>query len=94
MNACSRKHLFIFKDFGHLPKPSPTYHTSSRNRKLEISTAPTKAKSWEPAYSQALNQNKIDRLRSESRESGRQTARWLWWMVFGVEMGWEARGRR
>jgi len=24
-----------------------------RNRKLEISTAPTKAKSWEPAHSQA-----------------------------------------
>src|SRR6218665_3506140 len=28
------------------------------NRKLEISTAPTKAKSWEPAYSQALVQKK------------------------------------
>jgi len=22
-------------------------------------------------------------------ESGRQTVRWLWWMVFGVEMGRE-----
>src|SRR5688572_6646089 len=32
-----------------------------RNRKHETSTAPTKAKSREPAYSQALNQNKIDR---------------------------------
>ena len=43
-----------------------------RNRKLLISTVPTKAKSQEPAYSQALNQNKIDRQRSRSRESGRQ----------------------
>ena len=29
------------------------------NRKLDISTARTKAKSWEPACSQALIQNKI-----------------------------------
>src|SRR6218665_1689185 len=29
----------------------------NRNRKLLISRAPTKAKSQEPAYSQALNQN-------------------------------------
>src|SRR6218665_1187451 len=66
----------------------------NRNRKLLISRAPTKAKSQEPAYSQALNQNKIDRQRSRSRESGRQTVRRLWWMVFGVETGREARGRR
>ena len=57
----------------------------NRNRKLLISRAPTKTKSQEPAYSQALNQNKIDRQRSRSRESGRQTVRRLWWMVFGVE---------
>src|SRR6218665_2245879 len=57
----------------------------NRNRKLLISRAPTKAKSQEPAYSQGLNQNKIDRQRSRSRESGRQTVRRLWWMVFGVE---------
>ena len=38
------------------------------NQKLEISRAPTKVKSQEPAYSQALNQNKIDRQRSKSRE--------------------------
>jgi len=31
------------------------------NHKLKISTEPTNAKSWEPAYSQALNQDKIDR---------------------------------
>src|SRR6218665_1175125 len=37
--------------------------TRNRNRKLEISTAPTKANSREPAYSQALVQNKIDRQR-------------------------------
>ena len=42
---------------------------------LEVSKAPTKAKSRKPAYSQALNQNKIDRQRSKSRESGRQTFR-------------------
>src|SRR6218665_1414350 len=48
------------------------------NRKLLISRAPTKAKSQEPAYSQALNQNKVDRQRSRSRESGRQTIRRLW----------------
>src|SRR6218665_36710 len=59
----------------------------NRNRKLLISRAPTKAKSQEPAYSEALNQNKIDRQRSRSRESGRQTVRRLWWMVFGVETG-------
>ena len=62
----------------------------NRNRKLLISRAPTKAKSQEPAYSQALNQNKIDRQRSRnsrSRVSDRQTVRRLWWMVFGVETG-------
>src|SRR6218665_2071247 len=48
-----------------------------RNRRHLISRAPTKAKSQEPAYSQALNQNKIDRQRSISRESGRQTVRRL-----------------
>ena len=60
-----------------------------RNRKLKTSTAPTKAKSREPAFSQALIQNKINRQRVRSRESGRQTVRRLWWMVFGVEMGRE-----
>jgi len=45
----------------------------NRNRKLKISTAPTNSKSWEPAYSQALIQNKIDRQRVRSRESGRQS---------------------
>src|SRR6218665_2724748 len=65
----------------------------NRNRKPVISTAPTKARSREPAYSQALIQNKIDRQRVRSRESGRQTVRRLWWVVFGVETGREA-GRR
>src|SRR6218665_2419679 len=54
--------------------------------------APTKAKSQEPAYSQALNQNKIDMQRSRSRESVRQTVKRLWWMVFGVETGREVWG--
>src|SRR6218665_2930873 len=61
----------------------------NRNRKLEISTAPTKAKLREPAHSQALFQNKIDRQRVKSRESARR----LWWMVFVVETGRKA-GRR
>src|SRR6218665_1628010 len=62
-------------------------HTRNRNRKLLISRAPTKAKSQEPAYLQALNQSKIDSQGSRSRDSGRQTVRRLWWMVFGVETG-------
>src|SRR6218665_2675892 len=72
----------------------PSSAISLRNRKLWISRAPTKAKSQEPAYSQALNQNKIDRQRLRSRESGRQTVRRLWWMVFGVETGRKVRGRQ
>jgi len=36
---------------------------SNRNCKLKISTAQKKAKSWEPAYSQALVQDKIDSQR-------------------------------
>src|SRR6218665_3749219 len=39
------------------------------NRKFEISTAPTKAKSREPAYSQSLVQNEIDWQRVRARES-------------------------
>jgi len=46
-----------------------------RNRKLEISSVPAKAKSWEPAYSQVLIQSKIDRQRVRSRVSGRQAGR-------------------
>jgi len=49
-----------------------------------ISTAPTGAKSREPADSQALIQNKIDMQRVRSRESGRHSVKRLWWMVFGV----------
>ena len=47
-----------------------------RNRNLEISTARTKAKSREPAYSQALIQNKIDmqRVRSRVRQAEGQMA--------------------
>jgi len=48
----------------------------------------SKVKSREPPYSQALIQNKIDRQRVRSRESGRQAGRQSdgyggWW--FGVE---------
>ena len=63
----------------------------NRNRKLLISRAPTQAKSQEPAYSQAFNQNKIDRQRSRSRESGRQTVRRLWCLELRLS---EVRGRR
>src|SRR6218665_114500 len=64
-----------------------------RNRKIKITTAPTKAKPRELAYLQALIQNKIDRQRVRSRESGGQTVRRLWRMMFGVETGREV-GRR
>jgi len=45
-----------------------------RNRKLEISRAPTKAKS----RGTGACPNRIDRQRVRSRESGRQTVRRLW----------------
>src|SRR6218665_2903378 len=66
---------------------------SNRNRKLEISTAPAKGKSREPAYLQAFIQNKIHRQRVRCRESGWQTVRRLWWIVFGVETGREGERR-
>jgi len=53
-----------------------------RNRKLEISTAPTKSKSREPVYSQGVYQNKIGSQRVKSqrvRQADSQTA-----MVGGV----------
>ena len=61
----------------------------NRNRKLEIFTAPTKAKSREPAYSQGLVQNKIDRQRvdSESQADSQTT------MVDGV-WRWDGEGGR
>src|SRR6218665_590172 len=48
------------------------YHNRKCNRKVEISTALAKAKWREPAYSQALVQNKINRQRVRCRESGRK----------------------
>ena len=66
----------------------------NRNRNLETSTAPTKAKSREPAYSQALNQNKIDRQRVKSGESGRQIDGRLRWVMFRVEVAGDVRRRR
>jgi|SRR6218665_1845441 len=47
----------------------------NRNSKLKISTAPTTAKSLQPAYSQVLFQSKIDRQRVRSRESDRRADR-------------------
>jgi len=55
-------------------------------------TAPTKAKSYEPAYSQALDQNNIDKQRVKIKR-GRQTVTRLWRMVFGVEVGRKVWGR-
>jgi len=65
--------------------------SSNRNRKFDIFTAPTKGKLFEPAYSQVFIQNKIDRQRTRSRESGRlagrQTVRrhrWTFLLLHGV----------
>src|SRR6218665_1786061 len=52
------------------------------NRKLLISRAPTKARSQEPAYSQALNQNKIDRQRQDKEsEAGRPSDGYGGWCL-------------
>ena len=67
----------------------------NRNRKLDISTAPTKAKSREPAYSQPRRLIKTESIGRgvKSRESGRQTVRRLRWVMLRVEMAREVRGR-
>ena len=46
-------------DHGHalLSITASESHLADRNRKLEIFTMPTKAKSQKPAYSQAFNRN-------------------------------------
>src|SRR6218665_3654558 len=59
-----------------LEPAEPPIATPLRNRKLYISTEPTKAKWREPAYSHALIQNKIDRLRVKflrGRQAGRES---------------------
>ena len=50
---------------------------------------PTKAKSREPAYSQALNQNKIEIVGQDPEsQAGRQSESYgRDWRVFGVETG-------
>ena len=45
----------------------------NHNRKLEISTASTKAKSREPAYSQKLIQSKIDSGSDPESLAGRES---------------------
>src|SRR6218665_250835 len=73
--------------FGHVQLGD---QNRNRTRKLLISRAPTKGKSQEPAYSQALRLIKTksigsrQRLRS-CRESSRQTVRRLSWMVLAIE---------
>jgi len=64
------------------------YVLNFHNRKIVIVNSRF-LESREPAYSQALVQNKIDRQWVRSR----QTVRRLWWMVFRVETGREV-GRR
>ena len=67
------------------------YVNHNRNHKLKISTAPTKAKLREPAYSKALMQNKIVRLGSRSKESGRLTVYGRWRLELRREGGREKR---
>jgi len=92
----SRAQLHIREDLKNLSQTSEesnnlTLMLVSRNRKLKISIAPTKMKSLEPAYSQALIQNKsiamsqIQRVRQAGRQADSQTA-----MVDGV---WSLDGR-
>ena len=61
------------------------------NGKLEISTAPTKAKWRKQLIHRHLSKTKSIDRRSRSRESDGKTVRR--WMVFGVEKGREV-GRR
>ena len=59
----------------------------TRKRKLEFFLQrPQNRSRGNQLILQALIQNKIDRQRVRSRESGRQTVRRLWCIVFGVEM--------
>src|ERR1043165_3739040 len=67
----------------------------NRNRKLGTSTAPTKAKSREPAYSQALNQIKIDkqgvkiqRVRQADRQAAKVDGVWCSDGEVGREKCW------
>jgi len=41
----------------------------------------------EPAYSQALNQNKSKDMQRVKIQRVRQSIRRLWWMAFGVQRG-------
>jgi len=61
----------------------------NHNRKLEISTAPTKQSLEDQLIHRRLAKTKLVGRKPRSRVSGRQTVRPLWWMVFGVEMGKE-----
>ena len=66
-------------------------HVKYRNLKLKISSTSNKAKS---PYSQALNQNKIERqgvMIQVVRQADRQTVRRLWWMVYAVDTGEEGK---
>ena len=54
---------------------------------------PTKAKSQESAYSQALNQNKSIGRGKETQDPESQADTQLWRMVFGVKTGREVWGR-
>src|SRR6218665_3964096 len=69
-----------------------THVLTDHKCKCEISTVPSKAKSQEPTYSQALNQNKlidnrqgVNIQRVNQAIIDGQTVRWLRSMVFKVE---------
>src|SRR6218665_1275922 len=63
---------------------SSSFFFRNRNRKLDIYTAPTKARNQ-------LIHRRLSKTKSigSGSDPERQTVRRLWWMVFGVETGRE-----
>jgi len=81
---------FVSTGHGVASLPWDAANTVEPNRKVEISMAPTKAKSRKQSCSQALFQYKIDRQGSRSRQFDVKLD-----VVYSVELAWEAkRGRR
>ena len=82
MRACLHQHIIVVMIQGSEGRPSEADDifsfqrlVSNRNRKLEISRAPTKAKSREPAYSQALNQKKTYMLWTRGKDGRKKTTK-------------------
>src|SRR6218665_2577081 len=80
---------------GHQAMTSPytsSHHSHNCNLKVSISRAPTKAKSQEPAHSQASNQNKINGQAVKIKsQAGRKTDKW---MDFSVGLAREEKRNR